>query len=107
VLLHLVDGTLANAGEAYKTVRAEISAYGHGLADKPEIVALNKADALSADEIKQQIARLKRVAKKSPLVVSAVSGRGVVDVLRALRKVIDETRRDAVEESNESVPWHS
>ena len=39
-------------------MRAELSAYGHGLADKPEIVALNKADALSADEIKQQAARL-------------------------------------------------
>ena len=47
VLLHLVDGTRGDAGAAYKTVRAELSAYGHGLADKPEIVALNKADALS------------------------------------------------------------
>ena len=54
VLLHLVDGTGGDAGAAYKTVRAELSAYGHGLAEKPEIVALSKADALSADEIKQQ-----------------------------------------------------
>ena len=54
VLLHLVDGTGGDAGAAYKTVRAELAAYGNGLADKPEIVALNKADALSADEIKQQ-----------------------------------------------------
>ena len=67
MLLHLVDGTGGDAGEAYKTVRAELSAYGHGLAEKPEIVALNKADALSADEIKQQAARLKRAAKKPPL----------------------------------------
>src|ERR1700759_1006378 len=47
VLLHLVDGTGEDAGVAYKTVRAELAAYGNGLADKPEIVALNKADALS------------------------------------------------------------
>ena len=47
VLLHLVDGTGEHAGEAYKTVRAELDAYGDGLADKPEIVALNKADALT------------------------------------------------------------
>ena len=64
VLLHLVDGTGGDAGAAYKTVRAELAAYGHGLADKPEIVALNKADALSADEIKEQPARLKRAAKR-------------------------------------------
>ena len=49
-------------------MRAELAAYGQGLADKPEIVALNKADALTGDEIKQQVARLKRAAKKAPLV---------------------------------------
>ena len=68
VLLHLVDGTGEHAGEAYKTVRAELDAYGEGLADKPEIVALNKADALTPEELKQQVARLKRASKKTPLV---------------------------------------
>jgi GTPase len=95
VLLHLVDGTLGHAGDAYRTVRGELSAYGHGLAEKPEIVALTKADALSADEVRQQVGRLKRAAKKSPLVVSAVSGQGVADVLRALLAGIEATRRDA------------
>ncbi len=92
VLLHLVDGTLEDAGAAYRTIRAELSAYGHGLAEKPEIVALNKADALDADAIKQQAARLKRAAKKPPLVVSAVSGAGVAATLRALLEVIEEAR---------------
>jgi GTP-binding protein len=92
VLLHLVEGTLEDAGAAYQTIRAELSAYGHGLAEKPEIVALNKADALGADAIKQQAARLKRAAKKPPLVVSAVSGAGVAETLRALLEVIDEAR---------------
>src|SRR6202008_2255524 len=55
VLLHLVDGTGEDAGTAYRTVRAELAAYGHELAEKPEILALNKADAMSADEIKQQV----------------------------------------------------
>src|SRR5450631_2381434 len=84
VLLHVVDGTAEHAGTAYKTVRAELEAYDHGLADKPEIVVLNKSDAMSADEIKQQTGRLKRAAKTSPLVVSAASGQGVPEVLRAL-----------------------
>jgi GTPase len=93
VLLHLVDGTTDDAAAAYKTVRAELAAYGHGLADKPEIVALSKADALSAEVVKRQLARLKRAAKRSPLLVSAVSGQGVADTLRALLKVIEEARR--------------
>src|SRR6185312_6828971 len=42
VLLHLIDGTVEDAGEAYKTVLAELKAYGQGLIDKPEIVALTK-----------------------------------------------------------------
>jgi len=88
VLLHLVDGTGEHAGESYKTVRAELEAYGHGLVDKPEIVALNKADALSPEELKQQLARLKRAAKKTPLVLSATTGANVVEALRALQTEI-------------------
>ena len=92
VLLHLVDGTCEHAGEAYKTVREELDAYGHGLTDKPEIVALNKADALTPEQLKEQAARLKRAAKKTPLVISGVSHQGVPEALRALRAVIDEAR---------------
>ena len=105
VLLHLVDGTGGDAGAAYKTVRAEIAAYGNGLADKPEIVALSKADALSADDTKQQLARLKRAAKKQPLVVSAVSGDGVAEVLRALYQVIEKARPTAAEASTTTSAW--
>jgi len=91
VLLHLVDGTGEHAGEAYKTVRGELEAYGHGLADKPEIVALNKADALTPEQLEQQTARLKRASKQTPHVVSAVTGAGVPDLMRASIKAIDAT----------------
>jgi GTP-binding protein len=102
VLLHLVDGTGEHAGEAYKTVRAELSAYGHELVDKLEIVALNKADALTPDELKQQLARLKRAAKKTPLVMSAVTGEGVREALRAVLKVVDGARETAGEQPQEA-----
>src|SRR6266705_3013757 len=67
VLLHLVDGLNEDAGAAYRAVRHELEAYGHGLLDKPEIVALNKIDAVTPDELKKQKDRLKRAAKKTPL----------------------------------------
>jgi GTP-binding protein len=92
VLLHLVEGTSEHAGRAYKTVREELASYGHGLAEKPEIVALSKADALDPDTLKDQTARLKRAAKRAPLVLSSVSGQGVQEVLRAVLAVIDEAR---------------
>jgi len=61
-------------------------------AEKPEIVALNKADAIAPDEMKRQRARLKRAAKTTPLVISAATGEGVPEVLRALLAVIDQAR---------------
>ena len=106
VLLHLVDGTGRHAGEAYKVVRGELSAYGHGLAEKPEIVALSKADAMTESAIKEQAARLQRAAKKPVLVVSAASGQGVADALRALLRVIEQDRAEtAVDEAAPSA-WH-
>src|SRR6266436_2445603 len=92
VLLHLVDATCEHAGRAYKTVRTELEAYAGHLADKIEIVALSKIDAVTPDELKRQKDRLKRAAKKTPLLMSGVSGAGVKEALRALISVIDQTR---------------
>jgi GTP-binding protein len=105
VLLHLVDGTGEHAGEDYKTVRAELEAYGHGLAEKAEIVALNKADALAPDDLKRQVARLKRAAKKMPLVISGATQKGVTDALRALLAEI-EKGRSAEAAPAETPAWH-
>ncbi len=94
-LLHLVDGTSEHAGKAYKTVRAELAAYGNGLDEKPEIVALSKVDALSPELLKQQKDRLKRAAKQTPLLLSAQSGQGVEAALRALLAQVEEARGEA------------
>jgi GTP-binding protein len=105
VLLHLVDGTAEEAGAAYRTVRAELKAYGHALAEKPEIVALNKADALAATDIARQVGSLKNVTKTTPFVISAVSGRGVDEVLRTLLQFIDKARQDTTAASSAHVAW--
>jgi GTP-binding protein len=104
VLLHLVDGTSEHAGEAYKTVRAELGAYGQGLADKPEIVALSKIDAMMPEDIKQQSARLKRASKKTPLLLSAHSHKGVPEALRALLEVIDTAGGSSMKRTREDAP---
>ncbi len=90
VLLHLVDATCEHAGRAYKTVRGELEAYAGTLAEKAEIVALNKIDAVSAEDLKKQRDRLKRAAKKTPLLLSGITGEGVGEALRALVAVIGE-----------------
>jgi GTP-binding protein len=95
VLLHLVDATTEHAGKAYKTVRAELEAYGNGLSEKPEIVALSKADAVDAAELKRQAQRLKRAAKRAPLILSAATHQGVEEALRALAAEIPAARETA------------
>jgi len=104
VLLHLIDGTGEHAGEAYKTVRAELQSYGHGLADKPEIVALSKIDAMTPEQVKQQAARLKRASKKTPLLLSAHSGAGVPEALRALLRAIDAAHDEPVARRRAEAP---
>ncbi len=99
MLLHLVDGTSEDAGAAYKVVRGELEAYGQGLTDKPEIVALTKADALTPAQIKTQSAKLKKASGKTPLVLSAHSRKGVPEALRSLVKVIDKARKSGADKS--------
>jgi GTPase len=104
VLLHLVDGTCDHAGKAYKTVRTELESYGNGLADKPEIVALTKADALDADTIKQQMQRFKRACGQKPLLISAASRQGIDDALRLVLQTIEQKRLEDAPSRTES--WH-
>ncbi|TGP82915.1 GTPase ObgE, partial [bacterium M00.F.Ca.ET.221.01.1.1] len=78
--------------KAYKTVRAELEAYGHGLTDKVEILALSQVDTLDADARKKKVASLKRAAGRAPMLLSAVTGEGVEAVQRALMAVIADAR---------------
>jgi GTP-binding protein len=101
-LLHLVDATGEDAGAAWKTVREELKAYGHGLAERPEILALTKIDALTAEAIAEQKKKLKRASKREPLLLSSHSGEGVETVLRALLKTIAKTRKELEPEKEEA-----
>ncbi|MCG8271539.1 GTPase ObgE [Aquamicrobium sp. NLF2-7] len=92
VLLHLVSAQEEHPGKVYKTVRGELEAYGNGLAEKPEIVALSQVDTIDADERKKKLATLKRACGSAPLLLSAATGEGVEAVLRALMAVVEEAR---------------
>jgi len=105
VLLHLVDGTSEDVAAAYRTVRGELEAYDEVLAEKPEIVALSKCDAMTEDEIKAQLKSLKNAAKKTPLVLSAHSKQGVTEALRALLDVIDEARAQVEPSPEKAAAW--
>src|SRR5437899_2222423 len=96
-LLHLVDGTQDDVAESYKTVRAELRAYGGNLARKEEIVALNKTDAMTKEDIEAKRAALAKASRKAVHVMSGVSGAGVQTLLHELMKLVDKQRDNAKE----------
>ena len=105
VLLHLVDSTQENVAEAYETVRNELEAYDDVLIDKPEIVALSKIDALTDDELKKKFDELKQVCKKRPMLLSAVSGKGVDEALYAIAAYIEKAEKTESDDDAEPKPW--
>ncbi len=105
VLLHLVDSTQEDVAEAYETVRSELEAYDDVLIDKPEIVALSKIDALTEDELKKKFDELKQVCNKRPMLLSAVSGKGVDEALYAIAAYIEEAEKTESDEDAEPKPW--
>jgi GTP-binding protein len=105
VLLHLVSAQEENPGKAYKVVRGELEAYGHGLTDKMEIVALSQVDTLDPDERKKKIASLKRAAGRAPILLSAVTREGVEETLRALMSVVEEARNASGDVAPSDARW--
>lgn len=105
VLLHLVSAQEENPGKAYKIVRGELEAYGHGLTDKIEIVALSQVDTLDPDERKKKVASLKRAAGRAPILLSAVTREGVEETLRALMSVVEEARQASGEVAPSDARW--
>jgi GTP-binding protein len=109
VLVHLIDG-MEDAARAYTTVRTELAAYRHGLADKREIVALNKLDAITPAQLKVQKDRLARAMKKvgrhveQPFAISAATGAGVRELLRGvLTAIAQECAKN--EQTSETAAW--
>ncbi len=96
VLVHLVDGTQREVVRAWRTVRGELAAYGHGLAEKPEILCLNKCDALDRVAIARKRRALERAAGRPVHPVSGATRMGLDAVLtEALRHVRERRRQRA------------
>jgi GTP-binding protein len=96
VVLHLIDGTEEDVVGAYRMIRRELADYGHGLAEKPEIVGLNKIDALDPDAVAEKCRALARAARPGTpvLPLSGVSGVGIAPVLGAITAAIESARAE-------------
>ena len=94
MLLHLIDGTQADPAAAWKTVRGELEEYGADLTDKPEILALNKTDAMTPQARTSRIKALERATGRPVMLISGATGEGVPEVLRALADAVAADRAE-------------
>ncbi|HEY1709032.1 MAG TPA: GTPase ObgE [Rhizomicrobium sp.] len=103
-ILHLLDGTQDGIAKTYKTIRAELEAYGNGLEDKPEIVALNKIDAIPKAQLARKKASLEKACGHEVFLLSGVTGDGVTPVLRAIAKDVKRGRQGPAKRAK-AVGW--
>jgi len=100
ILLHLIDGTADDVVASYRTIRNELEAYGGNLADKPEVIGLNKSDALLDEEIEEKKAALEEASGAEVMVLSGATGQGVKQVLYRLLTVIKDSKAEEPEVIN-------
>ena len=101
VLLHLVSAREADVAEAYRVVRHELAAYGHGLDEKPEIIVLAQADTLNEDDVKKAIKALKKISGAEVTALSSIARTNLTPILR---NMADHIEQDKLRENGPAEP---
>jgi GTP-binding protein len=105
VLIHLIDGTNEDVAHVYEAVRYELAAYADVLAEKEEIVVLNKIDALTEEEIAEKVAAIQAVTDADIRLVSGATGKGVEQVLYDVLNLLDAEKAALEAEKTADIPW--
>ena len=107
VLLHLVDAAGEDPVEAWRVVRGELAAYGAGLEDKPEVVALSRSDLLDAKDIAKIAVKLKKASGIVPMIVSAATGDGVEPLLDGIVERLGAPADETItgDDAEEELHW--
>ncbi len=109
--LHVIDGTSEDVVQVYKAIRKELELYSEKLKGKPEVIALNKCDALDEEEIAAKKKALEKASGKKVFAISAVAKQGVFDALREVNQYITRERKpqakneEIVVEENTAKTW--
>ena len=92
VLLHLIDVTGEDPVAAYRVIRKELKAYSPLLAEKDEIIAFNKIDAIAEEDLAAKLADFRKRVRKTPLLISGATGKGVDDAMKKLLTIIENAK---------------
>lgn len=84
LLLHLVDATAPDPLNDYRVIQQELTAYGHGLSDRPQLLALNKIDAMSSEDAQVLVDLMAEATGQTVFSISAVTRQNVDELLQAI-----------------------
>lgn len=108
VLLHLIDAYTDDIAKAYRTIRSELASYSSELTQRPEVIALTKTEGLDDDILHMQMEALRAEAGKNAEIyaISSSAHQGLTEVLRALRKEVQQSREieHEIEDINDDIP---
>ena len=107
VLLHLVDASAPSPVKLWREVRGEIAAYGGGLEDKPEVLALTKADLVGKASLSAKRAALAKASGQEVFVFSAATGEGLEPLLDRLIELVGAAKapKGAAEKAAAGRAW--
>lgn len=90
VLLHLVDLTAEDPLQDYQIIQQELEAYGKGLINRPQVLALNKVDAVLPEDVELLRAEFSQITREAIVMISAVSRTGLEELLQLVWDKLDD-----------------
>ena len=99
LLLHLIDASSEDPVEGWRIVRDELASYGSGLAEKPEIIALSKADLVEENDRAKIVKALRKASGAEVYPISAPLGEGLDPLLDKVIEMLGEAREQEREEA--------
>lgn len=91
-IIHLVDATSDDPAESYRIIRNELIAYGEGITDKPEIVALTKCETIDTETIEAAKAELEAQCGQTVFLISSVARQGLKPLLSEVYQHVNRRR---------------
>ncbi|MBW4481402.1 MAG: GTPase ObgE [Tildeniella torsiva UHER 1998/13D] len=103
LLLHVVDATAEQPVENFHTIQQELAAYGRDLSDRPQVLALNKVDALTPEDLAELIHQFETLVPGPVYGISAVAGTGLSPMLQQIWDRLDQAKAAAAADAAASI----
>lgn len=109
VLAHMIDCTLENANQDYKTINKELKKFDPNLAKLKQIIVLNKIDTIDQENLNKKLKELKKITKKSLIFPISCMNRGGIkplmfEIFKEVKALKQKERIARISEIKPNIP---